>query len=156
MDPSCQDLVEKSEELEFPSVDLPQIRENVLCWEVLEEVKKQLDGKYHIQSWQLPLNVGLFEEEVGCKTIVHSFYGVLSFCITAKSSTSYSKKGILLNQFNEIKIWHQTQSFIKKILYTTLFDGNWLSEYIYGSSDSLSVLKLFIAISSFQTWKLLS
>ena len=69
MDPSCQDLVEKNEELEFPSVDLPQIRENVLCWEVLEEVKKQQDEKYHIQSWQQPSNVGWFEEEVSCKKI---------------------------------------------------------------------------------------
>ena len=47
------------------------------------------------------------------KTIVRSFYGILSLCITAKSSTRCSKKGILLNQFNEIKIWHQMQSFIK-------------------------------------------
>ena len=82
-------------------------------------------------------NIGFYNFRDTAKTIVRSFYGILSFCITAKSSTRYSKKGILLNQFNEIKIWYQPQSFIKT--FSTLFDGNWLSEYIYGSSDSLCI-----------------
>ena len=63
------------------------------------------------------------------------------FALLQKLNTTYSKKGILLNQFNEIKIWHQMQSFIKT--FSTLFDGNWLSEYIYGSSDSLCIKTFF-------------
>ena len=72
------------------------------------------------------------------------------FALLQKLNTTYSKKGILLNQFNEIKIWHQPQSFMKT--FSTLHHLTGIDYLnIFMAPLTLSVLKLFIAMNSFQT-----